>query len=207
MSFLLSSVFMHFYESTQQKRTCTHIFLATVTMELSVTRTEPSQVSTLKYLSLASCDSVTLLLWLLHMEKLTLLHGGKKQLIIFLKMRKVLCQVSKEVYSLLKNWKTPLFLLCYFCFICLIDRFIKRENKRCRSMQKANTVYNALGRSQSLNPGSPLPPRHDCRISTFFNKAVQPKMEEITQDCIPFHWGCWWQFPWSGKAQIRTVVT
>lgn len=128
-------------------------------------------------------------------------------------MRKVLCQVPKEVYSLLKNLKTSLFLLCYFCFICLIDTFIKKENKRCRSMQKkknlhakANTVYNALGRSQSLNPGSPLSPRHDCRISTF-NKAVQPKMEGIIQGCIPFHWGCWWQFPWSGKAQIRTVVT
>lgn len=32
---------------------------------------------------------------------------------------------------------------------------------------KANTVYNGLGRSQSLNPGFPLPPRNDCRISTF----------------------------------------
>lgn len=166
-------------------------------------KTEPWQVRTLKYLSLASCDSLTLLLQLLCMEKLTWLHGGKKQLItfLFLKMRKVLCQVPKEVYSLLKNLKTSLFLLCNFCFICLIDRFIKKENKRCRSLQKkkklhakTNTVYNALGRSQSLNPGSPLPPRHDCRISTF-KKAVQPKMEGIIQDCIPFHWGCCWQFP------------
>lgn len=32
---------------------------------------------------------------------------------------------------------------------------------------KANTVYNALGRSQSLRAGSPLPPRNDCRISSF----------------------------------------
>lgn len=57
---------------------------------------------------------------------------------------------------------------------------------------KANTVYNGLGRSQSLNPGSPLPPRHDCRIS-IFKEAVpqhfsfQPEMEGIIQDCIPFH--------------------
>lgn len=138
MSFPLSSISMHFYEDTQQKRTCTHILLATVTMELSVTKTESWQVRTLKYLSLAICDSVTLLLLLLCMEKLTWLHGGKKQLItfLFLKMRKVLCQVPKEVYSLLKNLKTSLFLLCYFCFICLIDRFIKKENKRCRSLQK-----------------------------------------------------------------------
>lgn len=32
---------------------------------------------------------------------------------------------------------------------------------------KANTVYNALGRSQSLNPGFPLPPINDCRTRTF----------------------------------------